>query len=99
VKRARSGTHRAADQELHHRLEIDRTRRTRFWANQLRVLLTAAAYVLMQELRTFAGATSCARAQVCTLRARLLKLDVWVTCSVRRIIVLHLPYSSPRRSD
>ena len=50
--------------ELHHGLEIDRTSCTRFWANQLRVLLTAAAYVLMQELRTRAGATSCARAQV-----------------------------------
>jgi len=84
--------------ELHHGLEIDRTSCTRFWANQLRVLLTAAAYVLMQELRTRAAATSCARAQVSTLRERLLKLGVWVTCSVRRI-VLHLPQSSPWRSD
>jgi hypothetical protein len=31
-----------------HALEIDRTSCTRFWANQFRVLLTAAAYVLMQ---------------------------------------------------
>ena len=37
--------------ELHHGLEIDRTSCTRFWANQFRVLLTAAAYALMQELR------------------------------------------------
>ena len=29
--------------ELHHGLEMDRTSCTRFWANQLRVLLTAAA--------------------------------------------------------
>ena len=36
--------------ELHHGLAIDRTSCSRFWANQLRVLLTAAAYVLMQEL-------------------------------------------------
>ena len=84
--------------ELHHGLEIDRTSCTRFWANQLRVLLTAAAYVLMQELRTRAAGTACARAQVSTLRERLLKLGVWVTCSVRRI-VLHLPQSSPWRSD
>jgi hypothetical protein len=84
--------------ELHHGLDIDRTSCTRFWANQLRVLLTAAAYTLMQELRTCAAATSCARAQVSTLRERLLKLGVWVTCSVRRI-VLHLPQSSAWRSD
>jgi len=84
--------------ELHHGLEIDRTSCTRFWANQLRVLLTAAAYVLMQELRTRAAGTSCARAQVSTLRERLLKLGVWVTCSVRRI-VLHLPQSCPWRSE
>jgi len=37
-----------------------------------RVLLTAAAYVLMQELRLHAAHTSCARAQVWTLRERLL---------------------------
>src|SRR5580658_3076599 len=34
-----------------HDLDIDRTSCTSFWANQFRVLLTAAAYVLMQELR------------------------------------------------
>jgi hypothetical protein len=37
--------------ELHDGLQIDRTSCCRFWANQFRVLLTAAAYVLMQELR------------------------------------------------
>lgn len=84
--------------ELHHGLEIDRTSCTRFWANQLRVLLTAAAYVLMQELRACAAATDCARAQVSTLRERLLKLGVWVQRSVRRI-VLHLPQYAPWRSD
>lgn len=84
--------------ELHHGLEIDRTSCTRFWANQLRVLLTAAAYVLMQELRRQAAGTSCAQAQVSTLRERLLKLGVWVSCSVRRI-VLHLPQSAPWRAE
>lgn len=84
--------------ELHHGLEIDRTSCTRFWANQLRVLLTAAAYVLMQELRGCAAGTDCARAQVSTLRERLLKLGVWVNRSVRRI-VLHLPQYAPWRSD
>ena len=84
--------------ELHHGLEIDRTSCTRFWANQFRVLLTAAAYALMQELRTRAAGTGCARAQVSTLRERLLKLGVWITCSVRRV-VLHLPQSAPWYAD
>jgi hypothetical protein len=60
--------------------------------------LTAAAYALMQELRARATGTRCERAQVSTLRERLLKLGVWVSCSVRRI-VLHLPQSAPWRSD
>jgi hypothetical protein len=80
--------------ELHHDLGIGRTSCSRFWANQLRVLLTAAAYVLMQELRLCAARTSCARAQMATLRLRLLKLGVRVVASVRRL-VLHLPVSSP----
>jgi hypothetical protein len=80
--------------ELHHGLEIDRTSCTRFWANQLRVLLTAAAYVLMQELRLRARGTQCARWQVSTLRERLLKLGVWIETSVRRV-VLHLPLGAP----
>ncbi len=80
--------------ELHHGLEIDRTSCSRFWANQFRVLMTAAAYVLMQELRLRAAGTSCARAQVSTLRERLIKIGVRIEASVRRI-VLHLPTSFP----
>ncbi|HEV2463074.1 MAG TPA: IS1380 family transposase [Acidobacteriaceae bacterium] len=84
--------------ELHHGMEIDRTSCTSFLANQLRVLLTAAAYVLMQELRLSARSGHCARAQVSTLRERLIKLGVWVERSVRRI-VLHLPDSAVYRKD
>src|SRR5437867_4316616 len=80
--------------ELKGGLEIDRTSCPRFWANQFRVLMTAAAYVLMQQLRLRAARTSCARAQVHTLRERLLKLGAHVVVSVRRI-VLHLPASYP----
>ena len=65
-----------------------------FRANQFRVLLTAAAYVLFQELQRRAHGTACAGAQVTTLRERLLKLAVWVERSVRRI-VLHLPTTFP----
>jgi hypothetical protein len=81
-------------QELH----IDRTSCTRFWANQFRVLLTATAYVLMQELRLRAAGTRCARAQVGTLRERLLKLGARVVVSARRM-VLHLPASFPFLDD
>jgi hypothetical protein len=80
--------------ELHHGLELDRTSCSRFLANQFRVLLTLAAYVLFQELQRRAHGTACADAQVSTLRERLIKLAVWVQRSVRRI-VLHLPTTFP----
>lgn len=80
--------------ELHHGLEIDRTSCSRFLANQLRVYLTAAAYVLMQDLRLRAAGTKLARAQVSTLRDALLKIGARVGSSVRRIVV-HLPESFP----
>lgn len=83
--------------ELHDGLAVDRTSCSRFWANQFRVLLTAAAYVLLQELRRRAAGTACAQAQVTTLRERLLKLAVWVEGSVRRL-VLHLPRHAPWRA-
>ncbi len=80
--------------ELHHGLEMDRTSCTHFFANQFRVLLTLAAYLLFQELQRRAAKTACADAQVTTLRERLIKLAVWVQRSARRI-VLHLPASFP----
>src|SRR5512139_117152 len=80
--------------ELHNGLALGRTSCSRFWANQFRVLLTTAAYVLLQELRRQAHGTDCASAQVATLRERLLKLAVWVERSVRRL-VLHLPQFAP----
>jgi hypothetical protein len=84
--------------ELHHGLEIDRTSCSRFFANQLRVLLTAAAYVLFQELRHAAAKTALARAQVGTLRDRLLKIGAIVTSSVRRLH-FRLPDSFPFRRE
>jgi hypothetical protein len=84
--------------ELHHGLEIDRTSCTRFLANQLRGLLTAAAYVLYQELRLRAARTAFRSAQVSTLREHLMKLGAWVESTVRRI-VLHLPAACIHRND
>ncbi|MDE0004751.1 MAG: transposase [Rhodospirillaceae bacterium] len=72
---------------------MDRTSCQEFSPNQLRVLLTAAAYVLMQELRLRAAGTACARAHVPWPRDRL-KLGVQVVRSVRRV-VLRLPRATP----
>ena len=82
--------------ELQSGLGLGRTSCSRFRANQLRVLLTATAYALMQELRLHAHHTVCARAQVATLRERLLKLGAWITVSVRRVVI-HLPTAFPYR--
>ena len=84
--------------ELLDGLAIDRTSCHRFLANQFRLLLTAAAYVLFQELRLSARHTSLAGAQVSTLRERLFKLGAWVERSTRRI-VLHLPDSAAWRQE
>ena len=78
--------------ELHYGLELDRTSCSRFLANQMRVLLTLGAYVLMQELRRRARGTRCEGAQTSTLRERLFKVAAWVEVSVRRVVI-HLPRS------
>ncbi len=75
---------------------LDRTSCTKFRANQLRVLLAAAAYVLLQELRLAARGSAWARAQVSTLRLELLKIGVQVIASTRRL-VLRLPAAFPYR--
>jgi Transposase DDE domain group 1 len=80
--------------ELKDSLGLGRTSCPRFLANQVRVLLTATAYILFQTLQQHAQGTACAGAQVATLRERLIKLAVWITRSARRI-VLHLPRACP----
>jgi Transposase DDE domain group 1 len=84
--------------ELHHGLAMDRTSCHWFLANQFRVLLTVAAYILFQTLQAQAEGTACADAQVSTLRERLIKLAAWVERSVRRI-VLHFPHHRPLADD
>jgi hypothetical protein len=80
--------------ELKDSLGLGRTSCPRFLANQVRVLLTATAYILFQTLQQHAQGTASAGAQVVTLRERLIKLGVWITRSARRI-VLHLPRACP----
>lgn len=80
--------------ELKHALAFGRTSCTRFWANQLRVTLTAAAFVLFQEIQLRADRTALRGAQVPRLRQALITIGVHVVRSVRRI-VLHFPRSHP----
>ena len=84
--------------EIKDGLYLDRTSCTRFWANQLRVLMTAAAYVLLQELRRKLSKTTSARSQVQTLRLNLLKIGGRIKGTVRRITV-HLSKAHPWRAD
>jgi hypothetical protein len=83
--------------ELKADLEMDRTSCSSFVANQLRVLMSTTAYVLFQEMRRELAASDLARAQVHTLRLRLVKIGAVVKRSVRRI-VLHLPRACPSAS-
>lgn len=83
--------------ELKDGMAIDRTSSSSFLANQFRVLMTAAAYVLLQEIRLKARHTAYARAQVTTLRELLLKIGARVVTSTRRIVI-HLPQSCAARA-
>jgi hypothetical protein len=80
--------------ELKLALAFGRTSCTRFWANQLRIMLTAAAFVLFQELQLRADRTALRGAQVPRLRQALITIGVQVVRSVRRTI-LHFPRSHP----
>jgi Transposase DDE domain group 1 len=59
-----------------------------FVANQFRVLLAAAAYVLMEHVRRVGlSGTELEHAEVRTIRLRLFKIGAWVQKTVRRIVV------------
>jgi hypothetical protein len=69
-------------------LFADRTSCHRFVANQFRVLLAAAAYVLVSHVRRVGLAgTELERAEVGTIRLKLFKVGAWVKRSVRRVVV------------
>jgi hypothetical protein len=79
-------------------LFADRTSCHRFLANQFRLLLSSAAYVLVQALRrTALAGTELAEAQVGTIRLRLIKVAARVVVTARRV-VFHLASSYPYRS-
>jgi len=64
----------------------DRTSCHGWWANQFRVLLSAAAYVLLETIRRVGLCGSAlARAQVTTIRLKLLKVGTVIVRNTRRI--------------
>jgi hypothetical protein len=78
-------------------LFADRTSCHKFLANQFRLFLSSAAYVLVQALRrTALVGTELARAQVGTIRLKLFKVAARVVVTARRV-VFHLASSYPYR--
>jgi hypothetical protein len=69
----------------------------RLRGNQLRVLLSPAAYVLTQALQIAVAGTTLAHAQAARLHQALLTIGVQVTRSVRRLVV-HLARSHPEHA-
>jgi hypothetical protein len=64
----------------------DRTSCHAWWANQFRVILSAVAYVLMETIRRVGlRGTELARAQVGTIRLKLLKIGAVIIRNTRRI--------------
>jgi hypothetical protein len=76
-------------------LFADRVSCRKFQANQFRLLLSAATYVLVESLRRLGLAgTDLAEAQAGTIRLKLFKVAARVVVSVRRV-VLHIASSYP----
>ena len=67
-------------------LFADRTSCQAWWPNQFRLLLSSLAYVLLEAIRSLALAgTELARAQVGTIRLKLLKIGTVIVRNTRRI--------------
>jgi Transposase DDE domain. len=77
-------------------LVAGRTSCHRFWANQFRLILHAAACVLWRALQDALTGTCWANKQIGTLRLMLVKIGARVVQSCRRIW-LHLPTSCPHQ--
>jgi hypothetical protein len=65
----------------------DRLSCSKFGANQFRLILHAAAYIVMFELRRELAGTELARAQMDTLRLKLLKIGASIVVTARRVWV------------
>ena len=78
-------------------LFADRTSTSKWWSNQLRLLLSTFAYVLMDRLRTDAlKGTEWVTKQCTTLQVKLIKIGAVITRNTRRIRI-HLSSSYPHQ--
>lgn len=77
-------------------LFADRTSSSQWWTNQFRLILSSLAYLLLESLRRIALAdTELKRAQVTTIRLKLLKVGAVILRNTRRIrfmLASHYPY-------
>lgn len=75
---------RIKEQQLH--LFADRTSCNKWWPNQLRLILSGAAYILLEYIRSkFLRGTQFAVAQVNTIRLKLLKIGAVIIRNSRSI--------------
>jgi hypothetical protein len=84
--------------DLKNAVQADRLSCHRFWANAFRLLLHAAAYLLLDTLRRRLATATGTRYQLDTLRLRLLKIAGWVRERATRFgpcLCLHLSSYHP----
>jgi len=72
----------------------DRLSCHRFWANQFRLLLHAAAYWLLDTLRRALVQAGTPRMQLDTLRLRLIKIGGWLRQVPQQLLAFHLHLAS-----
>lgn len=84
---ARRGEQENRIKKLKRDLAMDRTSCHRFPANQFRLLLHSAAFVLLSFIRRCLVGTELAGAQVCTLQRKLLKLGVRCPVPLRELVI------------
>jgi hypothetical protein len=85
VQRGSDSEHRIKELKLG--IQADRLSCSTFIANQFRLLLAQAAYILMLTIRQAAKGTQFANAQVERLRTMLIKGAARVSVSMRRVLV------------
>jgi hypothetical protein len=85
VQRGASSEHPIKELKLG--IKADRLSCNKFIANQFRLFLSQAAYILMLAIRQAAEGTRLAKAQVTRLRETIIKTAAKVKVSVRRVLV------------
>jgi Transposase DDE domain group 1 len=98
VQRGSDSEHRIKELKLG--IQADRLSCSSFIANQFRLLLSQAAYILMLRIRQAAEGNEFAKAQVERLRSMLIKGAARVSVSARRVLVelaSYNPYATEMR--